>query len=293
MKKFAIGLIAVVVVVLLFVAAKSSQENSSQTDKAEIITRLQDAHGLAVDREDPSRVYIATHTGLLAMIDDNEFVRVSEARDDYMGFSAHPTDANAFYSSGHPSRGGNIGFQKSTDGGKTWTKVSDGVNGPVDFHAMTVSQTNPSIIYGTYQGQLQRSTNEGKDWELVQSALTGIYTLTTSPDNENVVYAGTANGLQVSDDKGNTWESLGLDGTISSVAVNPDNSKKIVAYGIDAGLMETSDGGKSWQVVDGYNDDLIMYISYDPQNTDVIYAINQSLEIYKSTDGATTWGKVR
>lgn len=293
MKKIAIGLIAVVVVVLLFVAAKPSQENSSQTDKAEVITRLQDAHGLAVDREDPSRVYIATHTGLLAMIDDNEFVRVSEARDDYMGFSAHPTDENVFYTSGHPTKGGNIGFQKSTDGGKTWTKVSDGVNGPVDFHAMTVSQANPSIIYGTYQGQLQRSTNEGSDWETIESAPAGIYTLATSPNNESVLYAGTANGLLVSNDKGNTWESIDLDGTIASVAVNPDDSNKIVAYVVDIGLMKTSDGGKSWQAVDGYTSELIMQLAYDPQNTDVTYAINQSLEIYKTIDGATTWNKVR
>lgn len=293
MKKIVIGLVAIAALAMFLVVAKPSQHNNNQTDKAEVITRLQDAHGLAVDRSDPSKVYIATHTGLLAMVDDNEFVRVSEARDDYMGFSAHPSDASIFYTSGHPSRGGNIGFQKSTDGGKTWTKVSDGVDGPVDFHSMTVSQTNPNIIYGTYKGQLQRSINEGKDWELVQSAPAGIYTLSTSPDDENVVYAGTANGLQVSDDKGNTWRNLGLDGTIASVAVSPDDSKKIVAYVVDTGLIKTSDGGKSWQAVGGYSGDLIMHIAYDTQNSDAVYAINQSLEIFKTTDGATTWNKVR
>ena len=292
MKKILIGAALIVFIFLFLIAIKPSRDDSP-TSQTETELNLQDAHGLAVDRKNPSRVYIATHTGLLALKDDTELVRVSDARDDYMGFSAHPKDANVFYSSGHPSSGGNIGFQKSSDGGKTWTKVSDGVGGPVDFHALTVSQADPGIVYGTYKGQLQRSTNEGKDWDVVQTAPDGIYALATNTEDSGNLYAGTADGLKSSNDKGATWSGLNLSGTVATVTVNPINSNEIVAYVVDAGLMRTTDSGKSWKQLNAYKGDLVMQIAYDPQNADTMYLINQSLEIYKTKDGATTWSKVR
>lgn len=292
MKKILIGVLLIVLVIFLLVAVKPNKDDN-QKNQSETVSKLQDAHGLAVDRKNPSRVYIATHTGLLALKNDTELVRVSDARDDYMGFSAHPKDANVFYSSGHPSGGGNIGFQKSSDGGKTWSKVSNGVGGPVDFHAMTVSQADPNIIYGTYNGQLQRSTNEGKDWDVVQTAPSGIYSLATNTDDSAVLYAGTANGLKSSNDKGATWSGLNLAGTVATVSANPINSNELVAYVVDTGLMISTDSGKSWKQLDGYKGDLVMHIAYDPQNADTMYLVNQSLEIYKTTDGATTWSKVR
>ncbi len=292
MKKIVIGLVILVGVMVLWGVSKPSQRDSS-VDETEVITRLQDAHGIAVDRENPNRVYIATHTGLLALVDDTEIVRVSDNRDDYMGFSAHPTDAKIFYTSGHPSRGGNIGFQKSVDGGKTWSKLSDGINGPVDFHAMTVSVANPDVIYGVYQGQLQRSNDGGMNWELAPETPTGIYTLATSPDDESVVYAGSSSGMLISRDKGNTWNDLNLEGVISALAVEANDGKKMIAYEVNTGLLMSNDSGKSWEALEDYSGDVIMHIAYDPQDGNVIYAINQSLEVYKTTDGAATWSKVR
>ncbi len=292
MKKIIIGATVFVLALALLITLKPNN-SEEQSDKNETISRLQDAHGLAVDRENPSKVYIATHRGLLAMIDDNELVQVSDDQDDYMGFSAHPTETSIFYSSGHSSRGGNIGFQRSTDGGKTWEKISAGADGPVDFHAMAVSWVDPNIVYGTYQGQLQRSTNEGKDWQIIQTAPSNIYTLATSSDNSNVLYAGTSEGLQISSDKGNTWSGLNLAGTITTVSVNPSNSENLVVNTVDSGLMMTVDGGKTWDNIDSYSGDLVMYLVHDPQDADVMYLINKSLEIYKTTDSAKNWSKIR
>ena len=68
------------------------------------------------------------------------------------------------YASGHPAGGGNLGFIASTDGGKSWTRRSDGVGGPVDFHQMDVSKADPQVIIGAYRG-LQISRNGGHSWE--------------------------------------------------------------------------------------------------------------------------------
>jgi photosystem II stability/assembly factor-like uncharacterized protein len=103
-------------------------------------------HGLAVDRLDSTRLLIATHHGLYAARNDGRVQQVSERRDDFMGFSAHPTDPSVFIASGHPATGGNLGVILSENGGRNWTQLSRGANGPVDFHQLTISPADPSVI---------------------------------------------------------------------------------------------------------------------------------------------------
>ncbi len=285
-----------IVVALLFGAwlfSASSNDKPTST-KPETVNSLQDAHGLAVDRKDSSKVYIATHTGLLVLKNDGEMQRVSEAEDDYMGFSAHPTDAGTFYTSGHPHHGGNLGFQKSTDGGKTWQKISDGAGGPVDFHAMTVGQADPSLVYGTYRGQLQRSTDEGKTWEVLKSAPGSIIALATSTTIKDTVYAGTTDGLYVSQNRGDEWSKVeSINGAIATLAVNPKNGQELVAYTQAQGMTRSADGGATWGKLGGYTGSMVMHLAYDPQNPTTMYLVNQDLEIHKSNDGGETWKKIR
>jgi len=136
---------------------------------AELLARTH-IHGLSVDRQDPGRLLLATHHGLHALdIDSGLTVQVSDHRDDLMGFVDHPSEPAAFLASGHPARGGNLGVIASSDGGETWVKLSDGVNGPVDFHQMDISKADPAAVWGNFGG-LQRSRDGGTSWERVADA---------------------------------------------------------------------------------------------------------------------------
>lgn len=294
MKKAVIGSGVVVALLLGVWLLASPSGNKQPSDKPETVSTLHDAHGLAVDRKDPTKVYIATHTGLLMMINDGELQRVGNSQDDYMGFSAHPTDPSTFYVSGHPTTGGNLGFQKSMDGGKTWQKIANGVNGPVDFHTMTLGQADPSFIYGVYRGQLQLSRDEGKNWELISTDLGNIITLATNTKTKDMVYAGTTNGLYASQDQGNNWAKLTtLNSAVMALVVNPANDQEIVAYEQDQGLMRSTNTGTSWDKLNGYVGSIVMHLAYDTRDPKTMYLINQNLEIHKTTDGGQTWTKVR
>lgn len=301
MKKIIIVAVAIAgIAALLLITSNNDATNSNITNnKSDYLTpasSLRDAHGLAVDVEDSSKLWIASHTGLHLLKDDKDLYLVGNGRDDYMGFSTHPTDSNILFTSGHPARGGNLGFQKSTDAGKTWQKVSNGLDGPVDFHSMAVDRVNPSVVYGVYQGRMQKSTDGGKTWEYVDNAPANVIQLVAGA-TENTLYATTNSGLDVSRDQGKTWTSLSsalAGGAVVSLGVNPQNEKELLAYSQKLGLARSTDGGNNWSKINApFADEMVMYVAYDKNNPATIYVLTRSLAIYKTTDTGSTWDKVR
>lgn len=284
---------------LLFSNGNSTPADSSSSSNLYPEQAISHGHGLAVDVTDPSKVYIATHYGLLVLENEKDLYRVGRSKDDYMGFSPHPTEANVFFSSGHPSTGGNIGFQKSEDSGVTWKKVSNGANGPVDFHAMAVSPVNPNLVYGWFQGNLQRSTDQGNTWEIVNRDLLPV-SLTADTQDENIVYAATpqGQGVMISRDKGATWTSMSPaleGGAISIIAIHPEDSKILLTFSEKlGGLGKSTDGGKTWQkVAEGLNGETILHIAFSRSTPDSVYALTHQNKLYKSMDAGNTWALVR
>lgn len=256
-------------------------------------------HGLAVDVQDPKKLYIATHHGLLVLLNERDLYRVGKSQDDYMGFSPHPTEATVFFSSGHPSFGGNIGFQRSDDGGTTWKKISQGVGGPVDFHAMTVSPVNPSLIYGWYQGNIQRSTDQGTTWEIVNRNVLAVY-LAADPRDVNTVYAATprGQGVMVSRDQGVSFVSLSPElegGAVSVIAVHPQDANVLLAFAERlGGLGKSTDAGTTWRKVrETFNNETVLHITFSRNNPGVVYALTHENTLFKSTDAGGTWNQVR
>lgn len=293
-------LIALAFIVGLFTYALASNDGNKETgskdDYLTPVTQLRDAHGLAIDTADSNKVWIASHTGLHLLKNDKELFLVGSGQDDYMGFSTHPTDPNTFFTSGHPTRGGNLGFQKSTDAGKTWQRVSDGLDGPVDFHSMTVDRVDPATVYGVYQGKMQKSKDGGKSWESVSETPEGVIQLVAGA-SKNTVFAATHSGLQVSRDQAKTWDVVGdsKSEAVISVAANPKNEQELMAYSQGRGLAQSQDSGATWTKLNVPlpADELVLYIAYDPSNPSTVYMLSRSLAIYKTTDGGASWSKVR
>ncbi|MBX7109617.1 MAG: hypothetical protein K1X61_13275 [Chitinophagales bacterium] len=288
-------IIAVIIVggIILLSRGNNNTANSSLANDLYQEQSITHGHGLAVDVADSNKLYIATHHGLLVLINEKDLYRVGKSKDDYMGFSIHPTEANIAFSSGHPSTGGNIGFQKSEDGGVTWQKISSGVNGPVDFHAMAVSPVDPNLIYGWYQGNIQRSIDQGKTWEIVNHELLPVY-LAADTQDANVVYAATKQGAMVSRDKGVTWASLSPElegGAVSVLVIHPQDPKTFLSFSEKlGGLGKSTDSGKMWKKVnEAFNRETLLHIAFSRSNPSVVYALTHENKLYKSSDTGDTW----
>ncbi len=261
------------------------------------MTAFSHVHSLAVDVKDKSKVYIATHQGLYRLDNDSELYRIGKTRNDLMGFSPHPQEDNVFFSSGHPPTGGNLGIQKSTDSGMTWAKLSDGVDGPVDFHAMTIGTIDPNTLYGWSGASLQKSNNSGMTWEKVSAKdLSNVVSLLTHPRQVETVIATTTQGVMISKDGGWTWETLSepLEGAfVLTVAIDYQYANHWLSYSDKLGLASSKDSGKSWQKVDSdFGDEKLIHIAFAPSDATIVYAVTDKHHIYKSSDGGNIWKKV-
>ncbi len=179
------------------------------------------------------------------------------------------------------------GVWKTTDGGVTWSNVSDGHLGSASVGAVQVCAADPDVVYiGTGETQLRGNVQQGD----------GVYRTT---------------------DGGESWEHLGLREAqnFSRVRIHPENCDVawVAAFGKhsapnpERGVFKTTDGGDSWEKV-LYRDDHTgaVDISVDPADPDVLYAAlweayRRSWEmssggdgsgLFKSTDGGETWTEI-
>lgn len=243
-------------------------------------------HGLAVDRTHEGHLLIATHHGVYRADPEGMAERISSVKD-FMGFTPHPDEPETLYGSGHPPTGGNLGFIVSNDGGATWQQRSPGLNGPVDFHQLTVSPVDPDVIYGAY-GQLQRSGDGGHTWTVVGPLPASLISLAASARDVDTIYAGTRNGLKISRDGGQEWQAM-LEGfAVSLVAVDGDGD--LLAFVPGHGLVRVEEGTADFSTVaEAWGDQVLLHMAFDPDDPARIFAASHQSMVFASEDGGRSW----
>lgn len=253
-------------------------------------------HGLAVDRADPSRLYLATHHGLYVVGSDGTATLISNNQNDYMGFTPYPADTATLYASGHPASGGNMGVLVSKDGGASWQQIATGVNGPVDFHQMDVSPADPRVLYGTYAGSLQTSRDGGTTWSVVGPAPEGLIDLAASAKDANILYAATQGGLLKSEDGGKSWmDAYLVRQPATMVQVTPEG--EVYAFLVGTGLIRTGEPSLSWQTIgNDFGELYVLHLAVAPGG-ERLYAAAVSAQGHEqalliSRDGGKSWSSL-
>jgi hypothetical protein len=254
-------------------------------------------HGLAIHPKNPGILYVATHNGLLQRSEQGQWFWMGKQRADYMGFTADPTNANRFYSSGHPPTGGNLGFQVSDTQGEAWKQLS--LPG-VDFHALAIAPSNPNIFYGwpaSGAEGLHFSEDGGKTW--TQPRMTGLedapFGLAVDPRNSNHVFAITRKGLFESSNRGENWSlvpSTKDEPVVGLALLKTGSGMEMYGYlalKANPGLYRSKDNGKTWEPFGTGTKGLILQLAIAPGNPQLFYAVNKENEVFQSQDGGKTW----
>lgn len=265
------------------------------------VDELHHIHGLAVDPHDATILYIATHGGLVRLVEGQRWEHVGEGRSDLMGFTLHPSERGVMYVSGHPDRSSHlpnpIGVMVSRDGGQSWQPLA--LAGKVDLHAMTISADGQTLYGWNVAGSpgLYRISVRDGNWSLVDSkGLQEVLSLAAHPARSDTLLAGTREGLVISRDGGRTWVPISdaLSGiAVTAVAFHPKDHRVLYAYAVrpDLGVIKTEDGGARWKSIGffaGEKDAVnIFAISLHEPNT--IYASTFGSDLYRSQDAGIGW----
>ncbi len=173
------------------------------------------------------------------------------------------------------------GIYKTTDAGKTWTKLSGGLPGGILGRiGLAVYPKNPNILYGSIEnankpglseadrwqeilegkssegmidGEIYRSDDAGATWRKVSpekmsiGGAPGYYygQIVVDPADDKTVYVLSV-GVLASHDGGRTWMSaFPFGGDNHALWIDPKDSNHML-LGFDHGMGLTWDGGKNW-----------------------------------------------
>jgi len=290
-KLIAIAMSISVIIALIGVQYALELKSSSVPHTFSRIVDWRHVHGLGIDPVNRTILYIATHGDFYHSHDGAPPFKVDIVRADYMAFNAPATAGIPLYASGHPASGGNTGLIKSSDGGQSWESVSKVLDPPVDFHAMSVSKSDPNTIIGFDSGArgLFKTVDAGKTWETLQYP-DYVSALAIAPIDSQNVFAGTGKGIFQSNDGAKSWIQLDEYKGINILALTFDENQ-ILYVSNQLGLSRSSDFGKSWENLSD-PDLTITSIAVDTQNK-IIYVAGYSpdgyQEVYRSMDDTRSW----
>ncbi|MFB3111994.1 MAG: WD40/YVTN/BNR-like repeat-containing protein, partial [Gemmatimonadales bacterium] len=150
------------------------------------------------------------------------------------------------------------GAYKSSDGGDTWTHLTNGLpqglRGKAD---LAVSRADPDRVYVLFEAVepedgIYRSDDRGQTWRQITSdnALNNrpfYYTnIDADPTDADVVYVNNGSGFHKSTDGGVTWERIRVPhGDNHDMWINPNDADLFIQAN-DGGVNVTRDGGKTW-----------------------------------------------
>ncbi len=267
-----------VVISLLLVAACGGGGNGSDD------LQIQHVHGLGVDGD---TLYVATHHGLYVRAGGTWSQR-SEDKADHMGFSF--VSRSLAFRSGHPETGGNLGVQRSTDDGRSWSLASNVLDAPVDFHAMAAGTGSRPALYGWSQG-LFRSLRDPERWEPVDAdGLPQVGALGVGP--KGVVFASAAGGIYRSKDDGETWKQVS-DETVFALTAASDADTVYAAKQDAPAVLRSTDGGKSWKdVSEGLGASGVIVALGTSSDGRTVVAADQEAGVWTSDDQGESWTQV-
>ncbi len=234
---------------------------------------------IAIDPRDPDVVYVAVQGPLWNPGGDRGLYKTTDggatwtcvlAISENTGVNEvhlDPRNPDVLYASAYQRRrhvwtlidgGPESAIHKSTDAGKTWTKLTNGLPGEdLGRIGLAVSPADPDVIYAIVEaankaGGVFRSADAGANWEKRSDYMTDspqyYNELVADPRDRDRVYA--MNTLMaVTEDGGRTWTPVARRAKHvddHALWIDPDNTDHLLV-GCDGGIYESYERGDNWE----------------------------------------------
>ncbi len=258
-------------------------ENSGKTWKHMGLKNTRHISRIIINPGDPNIVYIAAMGHLWGTNDERGIYKTMDGGktwekilyvNEKTGFAdlvMDPSNSLTLYASAYEHRrfpyyfysgGPGSGLYKTTDGGKTWTKLSkDLPEGTLGRIGIAVSRSKPNVVYALIEnkdGGIWRSEDRGETWKRTCDNKTYKHVnfrpfyysqIRVDPSDDKVIYVFSG-GSYISRDMGKKFRSIsgGTHPDHHALWIDPTNPLHLID-GNDGGIDITYDGGRSWYPV--------------------------------------------
>ena len=192
---------------------------------------------------------------------------------------------------------------KSTDSGKSWRLIKNGMIDDSDVFAITIDQKNPDHVVASACSGIYESYNGGELWKKIQG-IPGTSRRTRDilqhPSKPGTIYAATTEGFWMTADGGRTWAlTTQKNLEINSITVNAAEPNKVFIGTNNYGIMVSNDGGRNFvQANENFTSRLTYTVTPDRELPNRLYATTQNTAtgggfVFLSNNGGQTWEQTR
>ncbi|HEX3248169.1 MAG TPA: Calx-beta domain-containing protein [Pyrinomonadaceae bacterium] len=198
------------------------------------------------------------------------------------------------------------GVFRSTDAGKTWSAINNGLTARF-VTALVIDPLTPTTLYvasldsfGNASG-IYKSIDGGNSWNLRNNGITNtsLRSMAIDPVTPTTLYAGAFNGpiYKTTDGADNWTPSANTPPPFfpNSLAVDPHTPTRIFASEsiVVGNVFRSIDSGATWQSVLSQIGAHAASVSVSPLTPGLVYATLNDVGIFKSVDGGDTWTLTR
>ncbi|HKU76355.1 MAG TPA: SBBP repeat-containing protein [Pyrinomonadaceae bacterium] len=226
---------------------------------------------------------------------------------DNFGFAAstvntmviHPTEPSTVYA------GTQTGVFKTTNGGRTWTAINNGLGANKNVTAMVINPSAPATLYlaiGGFQSGtgVYKSTDSGATWALRNTGLinTDLLSLAIVPSSPNTLYLGVSfccvpsSHIYKTTDGADNWAPIpdAPPQVPTSIVVDPlDHATIYVSDTVFPGAVyKSTNSGSTWQKFDVVANTVVRSVAVSPHTAGLVFASTDQ-GVFKSVNGGANW----
>jgi photosystem II stability/assembly factor-like uncharacterized protein len=166
---------------------------------------------------------------------------------------------------------------KTTDGGKTWTNIKNGVIDDSDVFSIIIDFSNTNNVFASACSGIYKSETAGALFHKIQGipkTARRTRVLQQDPVNPNVVYAGTTEGLWKTVDGGKVFKLISPPNFIvNDVMIDPRNASRVLVATDRNGVVASNDAGQTFRASNaGYSHRQVSSLITDKHDASTLYA---------------------
>lgn len=188
---------------------------------------------------------------------------------------------------------------KTTDGGKNWRLIKNGMIDDSDVFAIEVDQKNPDHVIASACSGIYESFNKGEKWAKIQgipSQARRTRDIKFNPGMSGTYYAATTEGFWMSNAAGKAWMmTTSRELEVNSIAVHAEEANRVFIATNNYGVMVSNDGGKNFEPTNGnFTSRFTLSVVPDIERPNRFYAATHNTAtgggfFFISDDAGMTW----